>query len=310
MVISRIKHALKFTFALIFVFALFATAISCVTVKNDNGKSLVVAANFPSYDFARHVCGDAADVKMLLPAGSESHSYEPTARDIIDVQNCDLFIYTGAESDVWIDKILNSLDNRVNTLKMTDCVQLLPIGGHEHDDVEFDEHVWTSPVNALKIIDCIKDKMCITDEKNASVYTKNADKYKSEITVLDSEFRDFFSKITNKTMVFGDRFPLIYFTHEYGISYAAAFPGCADHSEPSAATIADIIKKIDSENISTVYYIEFSDKKIANTLAESTGAKTALFYTCHNVSKEQFDKGETYVSLMRENLETLKATMS
>ena len=96
---------------------------------------------------------------MLLPAGSESHSYEPTARDIIDVQNCDLFIYTGAESDVWIDKILNSLDNRVNTLKMTDCVQLLPIGGHEHDDVEFDEHVWTSPVNSLRIIDCIKDKI-------------------------------------------------------------------------------------------------------------------------------------------------------
>ena len=110
-------------------------------------------------------------------------------------------------------------------------------------------------------------------------------------------------------MIFGDRFPFVYFTQQYGISYASAFPGCADHSEPSATQIADLIKKIDSEKISTVYYIEFSNQNIAKTLADATGAKTALFHSCHNVSKEQLDNGVTYVSLMRENLNTLKNTM-
>ena len=110
-------------------------------------------------------------------------------------------------------------------------------------------------------------------------------------------------------MIFGDRFPLVYFAKEYDIKYEAAFPGCADHSEPGAETIANLIEKIDSENISTVYYIEFSNHNIADTLAEATGASTTLFHSCHNVSKEQILAGVTYVSLMRDNLETLKLTM-
>lgn len=305
---------IKKTFVVIFSFTLLFVCSACDKTFSDNGKTSVVATNFPAYDFASHVCKDAAEVTMLLPAGAESHSYEPTAQDIIKIQNCDLFIYTGGESDVWVDKILNSLDSKVRTLKMTECVSLLPVGNsyahfdeHAHD--EFDEHVWTSPVNAIQIITKIKDKLTDFDVENANFYKNNANEYIKEITTLDSNFRDFFDTVENKTMVFGDRFPLVYFANEYDIRYYAAFPGCADHSEPGATTIANLIQKIDSEKIPTVYYIEFSNHNIADTLAEATGASTALFHTCHNVSKDQISKGVTYVSLMKDNLETLKNSM-
>ncbi len=295
------------------VILLLSTAFSCSLSQQNNENTSVVATNFPAYDFARHVCGNAGQVTMLLPAGAESHSYEPTARDIAKIQNCDLFIYTGGESDAWVDKILNSLDKKINTLKMTECVSLLHVGGeHTHEDgehCEFDEHVWTSPVNAKAIVNKIKDKLCEIDIKNKQTYEENATIYANEISALDKDFRAFFDTVSNKTLVFGDRFPLLYFTHEYGISYVSPFSGCADHSEASAAKIAKIIKKIDSENISTIYYIEFSNQNIANTIASSTGCKTALFYSCHNVSKSQLNSGVTYVSLMKENLQTLKSTM-
>ena len=305
---------IKKTFVVIFSFTLLFVCSACDKTFSDSGKTSVVTTNFPAYDFASHVCKDAAEVTMLLPAGAESHSYEPTAQDIIKIQNCDLFIYTGGESDVWVDKILNSLDSKVRTLKMTECVSLLPVGNsyahsdeHAHD--EFDEHVWTSPVNAIQIISKIKDKLTDFDVENTNFYENNANEYIKEITTLDSDFRDFFDTVENKTMVFGDRFPLVYFANEYDIRYYAAFPGCADHSEPGATTIANLIQKIDSEKIPTVYYIEFSNHNIADTLAEATGASTALFHSCHNVSKEQLSKGATYVSLMQENLETLRLTM-
>lgn len=308
----KISGMRKIAFILSVILLLF-TAFSCTLSEPNNKNTSVVATNFPAYDFARHVCGNAAQVTMLLPAGAESHSYEPTARDIAKIQNCDLFIYTGGESDAWIEKIINSLDKKVNTLKMTDCVSLLHVGGeHTHEDgehCEFDEHVWTSPINAGKIVNKIKDKLCEIDSENKQNYEENATIYANEISVLDKDFRAFFDTVENKTLIFGDRFPFLYFTNEYGISYISPFLGCADHSEPSAAKIAEIIKKADSENISTIYYIEFSNQNIANTIASSTGCKTALLYSCHNVSKSQLDSDVTYVSLMKENLQTLKSTM-
>lgn len=288
------------------IFSIAFTCFSCALPTQQDATTSVVATNFPAYDFAKQVCGDSAQVTMLLPAGGENHSYEPTAQDIIKINNCDLFIYSGGESDAWVDKILSSLDEKIKTLKMTDCVSLIPVSEHEN---EFDEHVWTSPANAVLIVEKIKDNLSVIDKSNKTAYEENAANYIKQITELDNDFSAFFNTVEKKTMIFGDRFPFVYFTQQYGISYASAFPGCADHSEPSATQIADLIKKIDSEKISTVYYIEFSNQNIAKTLADATGAKTALFHSCHNVSKEQLDNGVTYVSLMRENLNTLKNTM-
>ena len=281
----------------------------------------VVASNFPAYDFARAVCGGAAEVTLLLPPGAESHSYEPTPADILAVRDCDLFVYLGGESDAWVDTILTAVEPTGRQLRMIDCVELLPEEEHEHHDhdhdhdhaegevLELDEHVWTDPENAAAITLRIGEEMAEIDPAQADCYRENARAYEAELLRVDRELEDFFAGVDHPVMLFGDRFPLRYFAEAYGVEYYAAFPGCSTQTEPSAATIAFLTDKVKEEGISTVYYIEFSNHLVADSIAEATGAGTALFHSCHNVSQAELDEGVTYVSLMEGNLETLRETM-
>ena len=301
--------------------------------KADDGRLKVVSTVFPGYDFARAAGGELVEVELLLPPGAESHSYEPTPADILAVQNCDLFIYLGGESDAWVETILDSVDRRGTDLRMTDCVELLEEEtvegmqgepGHDHEEeehdhgeeahgvgevVEMDEHVWTSPRNAAAITRAVGEKLAELDGDHAADYRANAEAYAGEIDVLDQSFTSFFDSLPTRTIVFGDRFPLRYFAEEYDLDYYAAFPGCSTQTEPSAATIAFLTDKVRTEQISTVFYIEFSNHLVADSIAEATGTRTAQFHTCHNISPDDLASGATYVSLMERNLETLRANL-
>lgn len=282
----------------------------------------IVTTVFPAYDFARAVAGEYANVTLLLPPGTESHSYEPTPADIIAVEECDLFIYLGGESDAWVDTILESTGAGDKAMRMIDCVDLLEeetVEGMEteHEDhdhglgevVGYDEHVWTSPKNAAAITRAIGARLEELDAVHAQDYAAGAEDYAGQLEALDGEFRTFFDGVTDKTIVFGDRFPLRYFAEEYGLNYYAAFPGCSTQTEPSAATVAFLTDKVREEGISTVWYIEFSNHLVADSIAEAAGADTALFHTCHNVSAEDLENGATYISLMEGNLERLRQHM-
>lgn len=286
----------------------------------------IVSTVFPGYDFARAVAGDLAEVTLLPPPGMESHSYEPTPADILAVQECDLFICLGGESDAWVDTILSAVEPQGEILQMMDCVQLLEeetVEGmesqehdHDHDEeglgevMELDEHVWTSPRNAAEITRAIGETLAGIDEANADTYRENAAAYAGELEDLDQRFEDFFAGVEHPVMVFGDRFPLRYFVERYGVEYYAAFPGCSTQTEPSAATVAFLTEKVKTEEISTVWYIEFSNHLVADSIAEAAGAQTALFHTCHNVTQAEMDGGATYLSLMEGNLERLQQAFS
>lgn len=287
----------------------------------------IVAAIFPAYDFARAAAGNLAEVTLLLPPGAESHSYEPTPSDILAVQGCDLFIYLGGESDAWVDTILSSVSMRGESMRMIDCVELLEeetregMGespGHDHGGhgdhgeggvAEMDEHVWTSPRNAAAITRAVGARLGALDGENAAAYTANAEDYAARLDALDREFAGFFGGLEKKTIVFGDRFPLRYFAEEYGLDYYAAFPGCGAQTEPSAATVAFLIDKVKAEGLSTVWYIEFSNHLVADSIAEAAGVDTAMLHTCHNVSKAEIESGATCLSLMEGNLEALRRHM-
>lgn len=290
----------------------------------ETGKLHIVASIFPAYDFARAAAGDLAEVELLLPPGAESHSYEPTPADILAVQNCDLFLYLGGEGDTWLKTILDAVELKGEAMTMMDQVELLeevsvegmqesPGHHHEHDEhgtgevVEMDEHVWTDPKNAAKITRAVGEKLQMLDPANAEGYAANAERYAQKLEALDAEFTEFFNSRPDKTIVFGDRFPLRYFAEAYDLDYYAAFPGCSKQTEPSAATIAFLTDKVQAEDVSTIYYIEFSNHLVADNIAEATGTKTAMFHTCHNISPQELEAGETYLSLMERNLETLKA---
>ncbi len=291
---------------------------SCSAMDNlkgkDNEKLSIVTTIFPSYDFARQLCGTNADITMLLKPGQESHTYEPTAQDIMAIQECDLFIYVGGENDSWVEDILESFDEPVETIAMTDCVGLIEevhdeADGHDHDEHETDEHVWTSPKNAMAISGEIAEKLCEIDEKNEKYYKESLDKYLRELESLDNDIRSVVEGGKRKTLIFGDRFPFAYFANEYGLTCYAAFQGCSSETEPSPKVLAELIEKVEAEDIPAVLYIEFSAQTVADSIAEQTGCKSLLLHSCHNVTEKEIADGATYVSLMRQNIETLKEAL-
>lgn len=281
----------------------------------ETGKLHIVAAIFPAYDFARAAAGDLAEVTMLLPPGAESHSYEPTPADILAVQDCDLFFYLGGESDAWVEGILETVQPGGRVLRMMDCVELLEEEEDHHHDhsegevAELDEHVWTSPENAAAITRAVGEALAELDGAHQAEYRANAGTYAGQLEELDQDFSHFFDGVSSKTMVFGDRFPLRYFAERYGLDCRAAFPGCGGQTEPSAAVIASLIRLVEAESLSTVWYIEFSNHLVADSVAEAAGVETAMFHSCHNVAREDLEAGVTYLSLMRGNLSALKEHM-
>ncbi len=291
--------------------------------KKSNSKYTIIASNFPCYDFARAVTKDIddVDVQMLLTPGGEMHDFEPTPQDIINIKNSDIFIYVGGESDSWIEDILNDIDpSKTKIIKIMDYVDLIDEeeldvleDEEEHEDEEeeeYDEHIWTSPVNAIKIISRLKEEIKEMDKDNSDKYEENANIYISELESIDKEFREIVSSAKRKEIVVGDRFPFIYFAKEYGLSYTAAFKGCSDQSEASAKTISALVDKVKKDNIPVVIKIELSNGNIANTINEETGAKVLEFNSAHNISQKEFDKGTTYVDIMKKNIEVIKEALN
>lgn len=291
--------------------------------KAKDGKISVVATIFAPYDFVRQVAGDNAELTMLLKPGAESHSYEPTAQDIKRIQESDVFIYVGGESDEWVTDILSSIgSDKTKVVKLIDCVDAVEeelkegMEAEEEEEAgageepEYDEHIWTSPGNAIKIVNKIAEALSETDVANKGVYETNAAAYAEKLTALDNEFKGVVESAKRRTVIFGDRFPLRYFVDAYGLDYYAAFPGCSDDTEASAATVAFLIDKVKTEGIPVVFHIELSDGKIADTICEATGAKKLLFNACHNVTKADFESGATYLGLMEGNVAALKEALN
>lgn len=316
------KYLLK-TVACICSLLLLLCAASCGSKPAESGGSAslsVVATIFPPFDFAREVAGEYAQVSMLLPPGTESHAFEPTPQDIIKVQNCDVFIYGGGHSDAWVDKILGSFDSSgIQIVRMMDCVETVEeeiVSGmqeeaeEDHDsEKEYDEHVWTSPTNAEKIVGAISAALEKADPENKNSYRENAKSYQVALAALDQSFQDVVNSSSKKTMVFGDRFPFRYFADAYGLSYSAAFPGCSSETEPSIFMLTFLIDQVKAEQIPVVFHIEFSNEKIADTICEETGAKKLLFHSCHNVSQQEMDAGASYISLMEQNVINLREAL-
>ena len=304
-----LKRIIKISALVMSAVMLICFACGCgITDVGGDGKLQIVSASFPGYDFACRVFGDAAEVTLLVPPGSESHSYEPSAKDIAAIAGCDLFIYTGGESDTWIGGILSSLGGNIKTLRMIDCIDPIGADGHEDhgDSAVYDEHVWTSPLNAAEIAKGICSAAVSLSEENKEAYEANTAAFATELALLDRDFRALFDRVKtekgNITLVFGDRFPLLYFTEEYGLDHISAFPGCSHETEISAAQMSIIIDKVKNDGISTVFYMDFSNHVIADSIAEATGASVKRLYSCHNVTREQLEGGASYISLMRENL--------
>lgn len=321
---TLIKSILKtITLLLILFFPVLLTGCGKNPVPADNisnGKLNIITTIFPYYDFTRQVAGGKADIKLIVPAGMDTHSFEPVASDMIDIGKADIIIYNGGEMEGWVSQVLEaSANTNIIQEKMMDYVDTVTEEdvtglhkGHSHNsgNEEIDEHIWTSPVNAVKIISKIADILSEADKENAGYYHDNASKYIKKLKELDKEFREIVNSSSKKHLLFADRFPLRYFVDEYSLDYNAAFAGCSSETEPSADIIALLTDKAISENIHVILKVELTSPKVADAIAETAGAKVMTFNTCHNVTKEQFNNGITYYDLMKENTKVLKEALS
>ena len=297
------------------------------------GRLNVICTNFPAYDFARQIAGERANVSLLIPPGAESHSYEPTPQDMAALSRCGLIVANGGVGESWLESLLEAGEVGAPVVYMLESVSLIEeehkegmqavAHAHEHDEscehehehehggegdqeAEFDEHVWTSPRNAAHICSHIAAALCELDPAGESYYKERLDIYSQQLLSLDAAFRETVDRASGRTMIFADRFPVRYFVEEYGLDYYAAFPGCAEDTEPSARTVAFLIDKVREQGIEAVYYIEFSNEKMADVIVEDTGCKKLLFHSCHNVSTDELESGITYLALMEQNLKNLK----
>ena len=302
------------------VFLLCGCANEDTTVAADNEKLNIIATIFPAYDFAREIGGEQINLKMLIPPGSESHTYEPSPQDIIDIENCDIFIYAGGNGDKWVETIIEAVDTDTAFISLMEIVTPLEETHHEdghsthhHDEddtEEYDEHVWTSPLNADIICNKICQVICSADTDNEEYYTNNYISYSQKLAKLDDTARSIVNNAKRNKIIFADRFPIRYFTEEYGIEYQGAFPGCATETEPSPKTLISLIDIVRTGKIPVVFYRELSDKKVAQIVCEDTDARMLQFHSCHSITKDEYSAGVTYIQLMEQNLANLKEALN
>lgn len=305
--------------------------------KADGGKLQIVTTLFPYYDFARAIAQDRADVTLLLSPGREAHSFEPTPLDAVTISEADVFLYNGGEGEYWVESMLDAAGEHIAVAsRMMDYVDALNeeyvegmqgADGHDHDhehgshddhdhdheedehdsdEIEYDEHIWTSPKNAVVLCRAVCDAICKADPANEDFYRTNCDDYCAQLEALDARFSALCESAPRRLLIFADRFPMLYFCREYGLDYRAAFHGCSGDTEPSLATIKFLIDKVEDENIPVVYTIDFGTKKVAAVVSECTGAAIETLYSMQTVSRADFDAGETYLTLMERNFEALR----
>lgn len=295
-------------------FMLLSVGCGAPNVKR-SGKINVLCTVFPLYDWARNIAGNTAEVSLLNENGTDMHSYQPTAADIVRLHSCDILIYTGGESEKWVTKVIKQSYNE--NLKALNLIELLGDRAvtereegaeHRENGDETDEHIWLSLKNAEILTDKIAAALSDADNKNADIYKTNAAKYSERLTALDNEYTEVLKNAKHKTLIFADRFPFRYFTEDYGLDYYAAFPGCSAETEASFETVIFLAKKAD-ENGGSIFITETSNGDIAKAVNRNTAKKNKKILTLdsmQSVKKKDIKNGVTYISVMQKNLETLK----
>lgn len=339
----------KITALLLALFMLVGVLAGCGKQNDTNqtDKLSIVTTIFPEYDWVREILGDKADnaeITMLLDNGVDLHSYQPTADDIVKISDCDLFIYVGGESDEWVEdalrnaanrnmKVINLLEVLGDSVKTEEIVEGMQEEEHEHEDAEehehedahahedaeeheheeeTDEHVWLSLKNAKMLVRVISKALQELDPDNKDIYAANADAYVKKLSALDAEYQAAVDAASNKTILFGDRFPFRYLVDDYGLRYYAAFVGCSAETEAGFETISFLAKRVDEWKLPCVLTIEGAQHKIAETIVRNTTAKNQRVLTMDSMqstTSKDVKNGTTYLSVMEKNLSVLKEAL-
>ena len=322
------------------VFLVLCTLLCCfgcgARKSEDNGKITVLCTMFPQYDWLSEIVGESEKIELslIIQNGTDPHSYEPTAADILAISKADMIVYLGGESDRWVSEALERSDNKdIVRVELSKCegVELHDISsaseghshgghGHEHHDHEghdhgtLDEHIWLSLNNAKAACKALAEEVSALDEDGAETYAENAKKYIERLDALDGEYKKAVESIAQEErfLLFCDRFPFVYLLEDYGIEYAAAFEGCSADADADFETVLRLIKEADEHSLSAVAVTESSDRALAMTVLSSSrqgGGEIIVFNSLQSVNKKQIAEGISYLSVMEDNLKALKRAL-
>lgn len=317
----------KLTCVLIALLMITAVFSACGDNTPDTEKINIVCTLFPYYDWVRSIVGENENINitLLLDSGTDLHSYQPTATDIITISSADLFIYTGGASDSWVKDVLKTSKNESTVVlelitNLTEeelyCVEAIGEEEHHHEEGEehhhtHDEHIWLSLRNAMKLSEIIKNILQDIDEANKDTYQSNFIKFRSALEELDNSYKNTFADCSKNTLVFADRFPFIYLTKDYSLNYHAAFSGCSAESEASFETVTRLAQEIDRLELSYIVITETADGSVANTVKNATKDKNQEILTLNALQSVTVDKlSLSYLTVMEENLAVLKKALS
>ena len=302
-----------------------ACLCGCGAAAKEEKKLSVVVTIFPEYDWVREILGEnPGDVQLtlLLDNGVDLHSFQPTAKDILTISDCDVFIYVGGESDAWVKDALSEaanenmividlLDALGDAIKEEEEVEGMEEHEHEHE-AEYDEHVWLSLRNASVLCGEIEKALESIDPANQETYRKNLASYQEKLSQLDEKYAQAVASASGRTLLFGDRFPFRYLVDDYGLNYYAAFSGCSAETEASFDTILFLASKTDELSLPAVLRIEGANHRIAETIVENTAEKNQevlVLDSMQSATSKDVQNGVTYLSIMEKNLEVLKQAL-
>lgn len=306
-------YKLKYIIFLILIFiSLIQTGCKKEESSTVSKRIKVIVTLFPIYDFVKNVGGQYVDVYLLLPAGAEAHSFEPSPEDIIKISKADVFIYTGKHLEPWAEKILKGIDKK--SLIVVDCSQGIQLkkgidsdnhdhGGHEH---KVDPHIWLDFENAKKMVDNIVEAIIRADANHKEYYIKHSEVYKLKLTELDERFKKGLSSCKTRYFIHGGHYTFGYLAKRYGLRYISAYESFSPDAEPTAQRISMIIKTIKKYNTKYVFYEELISPKLAEMISRETGANLLKLHGAHNLTRDEWERGTTFISLMEQNLLNLR----
>ncbi len=302
---------------------------SCATLAKPVEGFKIVCTSFVEYDFLRNITGSENNIILLNKNGADMHGFEPTAKDIVEIRTASLFVHIGGASDKWVEKTVTATENPdlksvalmsyVETLSLED-IETMAFGehhahdhsehSHTHSAEEADEHIWLSLKNAIIITNGLCNDLCEIAPQNANEYRANATAYVAKLKALEKEYEKVFTAPERNVLLFADRFPFVYLTHDYGVAHLAAFTGCSSESEITAETFAHLIEHTNELKLPYVITLDGSDGKTAKTVCDATGAKALTVNSMQNVSITDVKSGTTYLGTMQKNLEIFKEALN
>ena len=298
------------------LFVVLALLSACQTTVQDEDKPQIMVSLFPQYDIIRQIAQDKVEVELFLPAGSEPHSYEPSASTLMKIVEADLFVYSSDELEPWVKRLVegNASEDLI-VLDASNGITLLEADhGHEGEDEDeeelaFDPHYWLDPQNMIIMSESIRDALIEIDPENEAFYIENANSYIASLKELDSNWQDLFDRAQLNQIIYGGHFAFGYLSHRFGLEILSPYSGYAPDAEPSAQALAGLMDVLAEKEINVIFYEELIDPRVARIIAEQAKVKIEVLHGAHNLNAEEMQAGWTYVSIMEDNIEKLKEAL-